>query len=219
MPASARPESLFNRRASRFASTRQHRVGPDDADVGVVRLRRAELHLHDRTAASCSPSSPALSPVPVYVRTHNLLTSGDGTPALKWGSTNAYTRGRRAARPIYDWTIVDRILDTYVERRMKPLVEIGFMPEALSTHPEPVPARLEAGRDYNRDLHRLDAIRRTTTTSGASWSTSGRATRSSSTARRKSRAGSGRSGTSPTSATGTARRRNTRSCTTTPPTA
>ena len=29
-----------------------------------------------------------LSPVPVYVRTHNLLTTGDGTPALKWGSTN-----------------------------------------------------------------------------------------------------------------------------------
>src|SRR5437762_2770587 len=27
----------------------------------------------------------------VYFRTHNLLTSGDGTPALKWGSTNAYT--------------------------------------------------------------------------------------------------------------------------------
>ena len=33
----------------------------------------------------------ALSPVPVYVRTHNMLTTGDGTPALKWGSTNAYT--------------------------------------------------------------------------------------------------------------------------------
>ena len=32
-----------------------------------------------------------LSPVPVYVRVHNLLTSGDGTPSLKWGSTNAYT--------------------------------------------------------------------------------------------------------------------------------
>src|SRR5689334_25189685 len=28
------------------------------------------------------------SPVPVYVRAHNLLTTGDGTPALKWGSTN-----------------------------------------------------------------------------------------------------------------------------------
>ena len=29
------------------------------------------------------------SPVPVYVRTHNLFTTGDGTPALKWGSSNA----------------------------------------------------------------------------------------------------------------------------------
>ena len=32
-----------------------------------------------------------LRPRPVYFRTHNLLTTGDGTPALKWGSTNAYT--------------------------------------------------------------------------------------------------------------------------------
>src|SRR5215468_9266747 len=30
-----------------------------------------------------------LSADPVYIRTHNLLTTGDGTPALKWGSTNA----------------------------------------------------------------------------------------------------------------------------------
>ena len=40
----------------------------------------------------------ALSPVPVYIRTHNLLTTGDGTPALKWGSTNAYTEDA-AGRP------------------------------------------------------------------------------------------------------------------------
>ena len=33
----------------------------------------------------------ALSPVPVYVRAHNLLTSGDGVPALKWGSKNGYS--------------------------------------------------------------------------------------------------------------------------------
>src|SRR5271157_778918 len=26
----------------------------------------------------------------VFFRTHNLLTSGDGTPALKWGSTGVY---------------------------------------------------------------------------------------------------------------------------------
>lgn len=78
----------------------------------------------------------ALSPVPVYVRTHNLLTTGDGTAALKWGSTNAYTEDA-SGRARYDWTIVDRIIDTYVERKMKPLVEIGFMPEALSTKPQP----------------------------------------------------------------------------------
>src|SRR5689334_6173320 len=33
----------------------------------------------------------ALRPNQVYFRTHNLLTTGDGTPALKWGSTNIYT--------------------------------------------------------------------------------------------------------------------------------
>ena len=78
----------------------------------------------------------ALSPVPVYIRTHNLLTTGDGTPSLKWGSTNAYTEDAQG-RPAYDWTIVDRIFDTLIERKMKPLVEIGFMPEALSIHPQP----------------------------------------------------------------------------------
>ncbi len=77
-----------------------------------------------------------LSPVPVYVRAHNLLTTGDGTAALKWGSTNAYTEDANG-NPVYDWTITDRIFDTYVERGMRPLVEIGFMPEALSVKPQP----------------------------------------------------------------------------------
>lgn len=78
----------------------------------------------------------ALSPVPVQIRTHNLLTTGDGTPALKWGSTNAYTEDA-SGHPVYDWKIVDRILDTYLQAGAKPFVEIGFMPEALSTHPLP----------------------------------------------------------------------------------
>ena len=78
----------------------------------------------------------AASPVPVYIRVHNLLTTGDGTAALKWGSTNAYTEDA-AGKPRYDWTIVDRIFDTLLERRMKPLVEMGFMPEALSVKPQP----------------------------------------------------------------------------------
>jgi len=77
-----------------------------------------------------------LSPVPVYVRTHNLMTTGDGTPALKWGSTNMYTEDQ-SGNPIYNWTIVDSIFDTYINLKMKPLAEIGFMPEALSVKPEP----------------------------------------------------------------------------------
>jgi len=90
----------------------------------------------------------ALSHVPVYVRTHNLLTSGDGTAALKWGSTNAYTEDS-SGRPHYDWTIVDRILDTFVERKMKPIVEIGFMPEALSTNPQPYRHEWSIDKSYN----------------------------------------------------------------------
>src|SRR5262249_61432465 len=67
-----------------------------------------------------------LSPVPVFVRVHNLLTSGDGAPALKWGSTNVYTEDA-GGRPVYDWTILDRIVDTYSARGMKPFVQLGFM--------------------------------------------------------------------------------------------
>jgi xylan 1,4-beta-xylosidase len=78
----------------------------------------------------------ALSAQPVYVRTHNLFTTGDGTASLKWGSTNVYTEDA-AGRPIYSWDIVDRIFDTYRQQGIRPLVELGFMPQALSTHPEP----------------------------------------------------------------------------------
>lgn len=90
----------------------------------------------------------ALSPVPVYVRTHNLLTSGDGTPALKWGSTGIYTEDANG-NPVYNWHIVDSIFDTYIHRGMKPLAQIGFMPEALSTHPEPYQHNWKPGVSYS----------------------------------------------------------------------
>jgi len=78
----------------------------------------------------------ALSPVPVHVRVHNLLTTGDGSASLKWGSTNAYTEDTQG-NPVYNWVILDRIFDTFIALHIKPLVEVGFMPEALSTHPQP----------------------------------------------------------------------------------
>ncbi|MGM8360641.1 GH39 family glycosyl hydrolase [Flavobacterium sp. ARAG 55.4] len=88
-----------------------------------------------------------LSPVPVYVRTHSLLVSGDGIAALKWGSTNAYTEDADG-NPVYNWRIVDSIFDTYVSRGMKPLAQIGFMPEALSTHPAPYRHYWKPGDPY-----------------------------------------------------------------------
>lgn len=90
-----------------------------------------------------------LRPGEVYFRAHNLLTSGDGTPALKWGSTNAYTEDKQG-RPVYDWTIVDRIFDTQIERGVRPYVQVGFMPEALSTRPEPYRHEWRPGFPYDR---------------------------------------------------------------------
>jgi xylan 1,4-beta-xylosidase len=78
----------------------------------------------------------ALSPAPVYVRVHNLLTTGDGSSSLKWGSTNVYAEDA-AGKAVYSWTILDRIFDAFHSAGIKPLVEIGFMPESLSTHPQP----------------------------------------------------------------------------------
>jgi len=78
----------------------------------------------------------ALGPTPAYIRVHNILTSGDGSSSLKWGSTNVYAENA-TGNSVYDWKIVDRIFDSFHTAGVKPLVEIGFMPEALSTHPEP----------------------------------------------------------------------------------
>ena len=54
----------------------------------------------------------ALSPEPAYVRVHNLLTTGDGSASLKWGSTNVYTEDAQG-KPVYSWTILDRIFDSF----------------------------------------------------------------------------------------------------------
>jgi xylan 1,4-beta-xylosidase len=78
----------------------------------------------------------ALSPVPVYFRPHNLFTTGNGDGSLKWGSTNVYNE-KPDGTPVYDFTITDRIFDALTAAHIRPIVEIGFMPQALSTHPDP----------------------------------------------------------------------------------
>jgi xylan 1,4-beta-xylosidase len=73
----------------------------------------------------------------VYFRAHNLLTSGDGKADFKWGSTNLYTE--KSGKAVYDFHIVDGIIDTYLARGIHPYLEIGFMPEALTSAPSNVP--------------------------------------------------------------------------------
>ncbi len=90
----------------------------------------------------------SLSPVPVYVRAHSMLVTGDGTNALKWGSTNAFTEDQNG-NPVYDWKIIDKIFDTYVERGMKPIAQIGFMPQAMSVKPEPYRHYWKPGAKYD----------------------------------------------------------------------
>jgi xylan 1,4-beta-xylosidase len=90
-----------------------------------------------------------LRPKDIFFRAHNLLCTGDGTPALKWGSTGIYTEDKDG-KPIYNWTVIDHIFDTYRARAVRPYVEIGFMPEALSTHPEPYQHEWRPGASYGR---------------------------------------------------------------------
>jgi xylan 1,4-beta-xylosidase len=85
-----------------------------------------------------------MRPRGVYFRAHNLLTSGDGTPALKWGSTGAYSEDKQG-NPVYNWRIVDRIFDTYLKRGVRPYAQIGFMPRELSVQPEPYQHRWTPG--------------------------------------------------------------------------
>jgi len=78
---------------------------------------------------------------PYYVRAHHLLCTGNGHGFYKWGSTNAY-REDAQGNPIYDWTLVDLVLDTILQYKCKPFVEIGFMPLDLAD-----PAHYDATKD------------------------------------------------------------------------
>jgi xylan 1,4-beta-xylosidase len=99
--------------------------GYDESNYTTTRNGQALLgELHD------------LSPVPVHVRAHFLLATGDGKAELKWSSSNVYTEDA-AGNPVYSWTVLDQIFDAYARAGVRPMVELGFMPEALSSHPQP----------------------------------------------------------------------------------
>jgi xylan 1,4-beta-xylosidase len=98
---------------------------------------------YDESGYTAMPNGKALlgqlhdlSPVPVYIRAHFLLATGDGKPDLKWSSSNVYTEDAQG-NPVYSWTILDQIFDAYAAAHVRPMVELGFMPKSLSNHPDP----------------------------------------------------------------------------------
>ncbi len=70
---------------------------------------------------------------PYYIRAHHLLCTGNLHGTYKWGSTNVYMEDEDG-RPIYNWDVIDRIFDTYLRYNCKPFVELGFMPQDLTSH-------------------------------------------------------------------------------------
>ena len=94
--------------------------GYDEGNYTTMRDGRRLLgELHD------------LSPVPVSIRAHHLLTSGNGVPELKWSSTNIYHEDA-SGKPVYDFTLLDGIFDAFKTAGVRPMVELGFMPEDLA---------------------------------------------------------------------------------------
>lgn len=94
--------------------------GFDESNYGAMKYGRQLMkELHD------------LSPVPVYIRAHHLLTSGNGVPELKWSSSNVFSLDANG-KPVYDFTITDETFDAYKEAGVRPMVELGFMPKDLA---------------------------------------------------------------------------------------
>lgn len=77
-----------------------------------------------------------LTPVPVYIRAHHLFTSGNGVAELKWSSSNIYVLDKNG-KPVYDFTIIDQIFDAYHQAGVRPMVELGFMPQDLAGEQTP----------------------------------------------------------------------------------
>jgi xylan 1,4-beta-xylosidase len=130
IPAAARAQTAVN-------------VSVDGTAAGTPLERVWPYHGFDEVNYATTSAGQALlrqlataHTAPVHVRTHFLLNTGNGTPSLKWGSTNAYTEDT-AGNPVYSWTLMDGIMDSITAAGAFPFTEIAFMPQALSTMPTP----------------------------------------------------------------------------------
>ena len=133
---------LFGVAADR-AQAQSVAISVDATAPGAPIPRIWDFHGFDEVNYSTSAEGRALldtlgqiDPTPPHIRMHFLLNTGNGTPALKWGSTNVYTEDA-AGNPVYSWTITDQIMDAVTGAGGLSFTEIAFMPQALSPHPTP----------------------------------------------------------------------------------
>lgn len=120
-------------------------VTVDGTAAGSPLERVWPFHGFDEVNYSTTPDGKALlaalaglHTAPVHIRSHFLLNTGNGTPSLKWGSTNVYTEDA-AGNPVYSWTLMDGIMDAVTGAGAFPLAEIAFMPQAMTSAAANVP--------------------------------------------------------------------------------
>lgn len=170
--------------------------------MDYFRIRRTELDIHAARKAALRTFGD-FAERPYHVRAHNLLTTGRAFSWPHWGSGNVYHEDANG-NPVYDWTTLDQVFDAYIEAGMRPLVELGFTPARWS-RPKQTFRLPEARRSTNHMKLRFGACLRMTIRSGVSSSSMWSGTASKDMARRKSRPGTGNSGTNQTSSTGAGR--------------
>lgn len=62
--------------------------------------------------------------MPVYIRFHHSLTSGNGEPELKWSSTKVFTVDANG-KPVYDFTIMDQMFDSLKQAGGRPMERLA----------------------------------------------------------------------------------------------
>ena len=113
-----------------------------------------------------------LSPVPVFMRVHNLLTSGDGTARAQVGIDQRLHRGRRRQAGLrLDDPRSDRGHLHGARHEAVRAARLHARGAVVGAGGHAVPALLEAGRSVQRHLHRHGPTRRRTTGSGRSSAT------------------------------------------------
>jgi len=87
---------------------------------------------------------------PYYMRAHHMLCTGICHGEYKWGSTNVYTEDEKG-NPVYDFTVIDKMCDIWLNNNCKPFFEIGFMPMDLADLSD----IKEAGNNLFKEYKRL----------------------------------------------------------------